>query len=65
MSQIDQVAVRVDHIQLLGRSFIQDAEQTIWDQISQTMESVQKNLQAAPHIDERWRQEIEDLDRSL
>ena len=29
------------------------------------MESVRRNLQATPHIDVRWRQEIEGLNRSL
>ena len=65
LSHIDKVAVRIEHIRLLGRSFIQDADQTIWGQISETLESVRRNLQAAPYTDGRWRQEIESLNRSL
>ncbi|CAB1056343.1 hypothetical protein D1BOALGB6SA_1079 [Olavius sp. associated proteobacterium Delta 1] len=62
---IDNIALRIDHIRLLGRNFIQDADQTCWDQISQAMESVRENLQAAPYAAGRWWQEIEDLNRSL
>ena len=65
LSHIDKVTVRIEHIQVLGRNFIQDAEQTIWGQISQTMESMRRNLQAALDIGGHWRQEIEVLNRSL
>jgi PAS domain S-box-containing protein len=65
LSHIDKVAVRIEHIRVLGISFIQDADQTSWGQISQTMESVRQNLQATPHLDVRWRQEIEGLNLSL
>ena len=62
---IGQVSERIEHIQLLGRSFIQDADQAIWDQISQTMESVRWNLRKAPDTGGSWQQEIEALNRSL
>jgi PAS domain S-box-containing protein len=65
LSHIDKVAVRIEHIRVLGMSFIKNADQTSWGQISQTMESVRRNLQATPHIDGRWRKEIEGLNRSL
>jgi PAS domain S-box-containing protein len=65
LSHIDKVAVRIEHIRILGKNFIQDADQKNWGQISQTIESVRRNLQVALHIDVRWRQEIEDLHRSL
>ena len=63
--RIEKVAMGSEHIRLLERSFIQDADQATRDQISLTMESVRRNLQAAPHTDERWRQEIESLNRYL
>ena len=40
LSHIDRVAVRIAHIRLLGRSFILDADQTVWGEISQTMDSI-------------------------
>src|SRR5210317_196501 len=57
---IDNIALRIDHIRLLGRSFIQDADQTSWDQISQGMESVREKLRAVPFTAGRWWQEIEE-----
>jgi PAS domain S-box-containing protein len=62
---IGQVSGKIEHIRLLGRSFIQDADQAIWDQISQTMEFVRRNLRKAPDTDGNWQPEIEALNRRL
>lgn len=65
LTHIDQVAVRIEDVGLLGKIFIQDADETSWRRISQTMESVRRSLETAQHKAGRWRQKIEALNQSL
>jgi len=65
LSHIEQVAARIEHVRLLGRSFIQDADEASWGQITQAVESVRWNLQAGPPPAGQWREEIEILNRSV
>ena len=65
LSQIQQVEIRIEHIQLLSRNFIQNADQTIWGLILFNLESLQLNLTARPRAAERWRNELETLDKSV
>ncbi|MDY6990673.1 MAG: PAS domain S-box protein [Thermodesulfobacteriota bacterium] len=65
LSHIEQVAARIEHVRLLGRSFIQDADEASWGQITQAVESVRWNLQAGPHPAGQWREEIKILNRSV
>ena len=65
LSHIQQATARIEHIRLLGKSFIQNADQASWLQIIQNMESVRLNLGTTPHVAKQWRQEIEVLNHSL
>ena len=48
LSHIQQATARIEHIRLLGKSFIQNADQASWLQIIQNMESVRLNLGTTP-----------------
>ena len=65
LSQIQQATPHLEHIRLLGRDFIQNADQMSWQTIVQEMEFVRLNFGVNHHTDKQWRQELEDLNRSL
>jgi PAS domain S-box-containing protein len=65
LSYIEQIAVRIEQLRLLERNFIQNADPKGWGEISQTMESIHRDLQEDSVMAGRWRQEIEVLNRSL
>ncbi|MFC1884562.1 PAS domain S-box protein [Thermodesulfobacteriota bacterium] len=63
LSQIDKASERTEYIRILSKTFIQYADRTSWDQISQSMESVRLNLQTAAMG--HWKEETEALSQSL
>jgi PAS domain S-box-containing protein len=65
LSHIEQIAVRIEQLRLLERNFIQNADPKDWDEILLKIQSIRRDLQGIPAMAERWRQNIEVLNRSI
>ena len=65
LSLVQQATARVDHIRLLGRSFIQNADQSSWQNVTQAMESLRLDLETLPRLSKQWQPEIETLNQYL
>ncbi|MBI9084855.1 MAG: PAS domain S-box protein [Desulfobacterales bacterium] len=65
LSRIQQTVVRVEHLRLLGRGFIRNADPGNWQRINRTMASIRGDLAASAKTPGDWQAEMAALKISL